>query len=61
MNNVNTVQLYGNQFHPRAALRKNLKKMIKRVNAPLLLDLFLGLVLMNRVVTDGIMSLFVHL
>jgi len=41
--------------------KKKTEKMIKRVNAPLLLDLFLGLVLMNRVVTDGNMSLFVHL
>lgn len=37
------------------------KQEIKRVDAPLLLDLFLGLLLMYRVLTNGSMSLFVHL
>lgn len=34
---------------------------VKEENPPLLLDLLLGLLLMNRLLTDGRMSLFVHL
>lgn len=34
---------------------------VKKENPPLLLDLLLGLFLINRVLTDGRMSLFVHL